>query len=100
MAKNNVYATLTQVLSYGVCNDAPLVCCHECECLWSGTAECFVCGHFGEILAVPKQSGAITLIAQGMLSDQLVVVSSDLSDFLNKERSRLTRRSSGMESIA
>ena len=41
----------------------------------------------------------MTIISHGMLSDELVVVSSDLADFLKQERSRLSRRSSGMESV-
>ena len=100
MAKTSVYASLTQVLSYGVSGDAPLVCCYECECIWAGNSECFVCGEHGEVLAVPKHLGDITIVSHGMLSDELVVVSSDLAEFLRHERSRLSRRSSGMENTA
>lgn len=99
MGKTSLYSNLTNLLSYGVSGDAPLVCCHECECVWSGSSECFLCGDLGEVLAVPKTLGDMTLVSHGMLSDQLVVVSSDLADFLIAERSRLTRRSTGMESV-
>jgi hypothetical protein len=97
MGKISVYGSLAQVLSYGICDDAPLVCCHECECVWSGGSECFLCGELGEVLAVPKKFGDMSLVSETMLSDCLVVVSSDLALFLQQERSRLTRRSAGME---
>jgi hypothetical protein len=97
MGKISVYSSLIQVLSSGVCDDAPLVCCHECECVWSGDSECFLCGELGEVLAVPKSFGNMSLVSQGMLSDRLVVVSSDLASFLQQERSRLTRRAAGLE---
>jgi hypothetical protein len=97
MEKNNVYSILTQVLSYGVQNDAPLVCCHECECVWSGDPECFLCGELGEVLAVPKEIGEVSLVSKTMLSNDLIVTSSDLALFLQRERSRLTRLASGME---